>query len=879
MSIFKVYYPINQSTGSPFIEHGPNVNNESGFYFNAQGGNNIGINTGSAAYNVNYGTTAVSNTWQMIEGIIPDPATSNIMSYYVNGTVMKSESTQSGTTITKTLYINGRAGTSSVSYNTYLAELIIYNIGLTTSQRQQVEGYLAHKWGLVPPPPTIPLTIPGCQLWLDGADPAGTGVVPANGTTISTWVDKSGNGKNSTATGTSTYLSGGGINFTGSSYFLNQTFSQNLSQRSIFIVMQETSRSIYSGILTFIPTPNSGSDQSLLTVETSNGLQFFGGDSGYSSVLGNSSLIAKGIYNDNMSVTTGSGYFNGTNSTNVNASSAAGTCSGYTVGGRWQSGSISGSYRLNGVVHEILFYNRPLTNNERQTIEQYLSRKWGIGSSSIPSTHPFYSIRPHLRTFQPIDVPGCQLWLDAMDTTTLTGSNPVTAWRDKSSNAYSFTGTGAVFSNFISSERRSLFFNGSSYLTNNSMSITNPFTVFTVAYQTTSTASTYQRMLNGLSNTNYDYHLFVGCFDSNVATFIANGSSWNDVNANNPPTRSFLTGTLICSTVSVGTITTYVNGITLDTKSGNTLPTFTGLNIGGGYGTLTNVGGQPWNGHISEILVFNSVLTTSQRQQVEGYLAHKWGLSLSVPSTHPFKSFPPASLPFSPRNISGVTLWLDAADQSSLTFSSGSNLSIWKDKSGYENNFSLTSGTTSNINDGGYSVVNFPSGAIMSSANQITFTTSSAFFIVSKLTSLSASTISMVVGFTNINGGDLTFVRYNPSAILNGTAATTTNENDLGNNNYYVNGTFNPSTFGSNYYLNTYSIIGTVSPITSGTSYLTLSSAFSSRYFIGNIAEFLYYPTGLTSSQRQQVEGYLAHKWGLSASLPATHPYKKFPPP
>jgi hypothetical protein len=137
----------------------------------------------------------------------------------------------------------------------------------------------------------------------------------------------------------------------------------------------------------------------------------------------------------------------------------------------------------------------------------------------------------------------------------------------------------------------------------------------------------------------------------------------------------------------------------------------------------------------------------------------------------------------------------------------------------------------------------------------------------------------MVVGFTNINGGDLTFVRYNPSAILNGTAATTTNENDLGNNNYYVNGTFNPSTFGSNYYLNTYSIIGTVSPITSGTSYLTLSSAFSSRYFIGNIAEFLYYPTGLTSSQRQQVEGYLAHKWGLSASLPATHPYKKFPPP
>lgn len=235
-------------------------------------------------------------------------------------------------------------------------------------------------------------------------------------------------------------------------------------------------------------------------------------------------------------------------------------------------------------------------------------------------------------------------------------------------------------------------------------------------------------------------------------------------------------------------------------------------------------------------------------------------------------------LPFNPASIPGCQLWLDAADTSSILVDSSSNVSLWIDKSSYENNFSLTSGTTSKINDGGYSVINFPSGATMSSAKQITFTTSSAFFIVSKLTSLSASTISMVVGFTNMYDGDYTFVRYNPSTILNGTAATTTNERDVGNNNYYVNGTFNPSTFGSNYYLNTYSIIGTVSPTTSGTSYLTLSSAFSSRYFIGNIAEFLYYPTGLTTIQRQKVEGYLANKWGLKTSLPSNHPYKSASP-
>ena len=44
-----------------------------------------------------------------------------------------------------------------------------------------------------------PSVISGCQLWLDGADPAGTGILPANGATVSTWADKSGNGFNATA--------------------------------------------------------------------------------------------------------------------------------------------------------------------------------------------------------------------------------------------------------------------------------------------------------------------------------------------------------------------------------------------------------------------------------------------------------------------------------------------------------------------------------------------------------------------------------------------------------------------------------------------------------------------------------------------------------
>jgi hypothetical protein len=36
----------------------------------------------------------------------------------------------------------------------------------------------------------VPTSITGCQLWLDGNDPAGTGTPPANGAGIATWVNK-----------------------------------------------------------------------------------------------------------------------------------------------------------------------------------------------------------------------------------------------------------------------------------------------------------------------------------------------------------------------------------------------------------------------------------------------------------------------------------------------------------------------------------------------------------------------------------------------------------------------------------------------------------------------------------------------------------------
>jgi hypothetical protein len=44
---------------------------------------------------------------------------------------------------------------------------------------------------------------------------------------------------------------------------------------------------------------------------------------------------------------------------------------------------------------------------------------------------------------------------------------------------------------------------------------------------------------------------------------------------------------------------------------------------------------------VAEHLVFNRTLTTTERQDIEGYLAWKWGLQANLPSGHPYKNAAP----------------------------------------------------------------------------------------------------------------------------------------------------------------------------------------------------------------------------------------------
>ena len=84
-----------------------------------------------------------------------------------------------------------------------------------------------------------------------------------------------------------------------------------------------------------------------------------------------------------------------------------------------------------------------------------------------------------------------------------------------------------------------------------------------------------------------------------------------------------------------------------DTSSSLTVdgqtPTVGGAGAGAPSGELTIgagiAGADRWlNGDLAELIITRTAPTTDERQRIEGYPAHKWGLAASLPSTHPYKS-------------------------------------------------------------------------------------------------------------------------------------------------------------------------------------------------------------------------------------------------
>lgn len=483
--------------------------------------------------------------------------------------------------------------------------------------------------------------------------------------------------------------------------------------------------------------------------------------------------------------------------------------------------------------------------------------------------------------FSPTQLPGCVLWLDAADSSTLTlsGSN-VTQWNDKSGNATNATplATAPVYSN-----NSNVVFTGSQLLTTTLSSILNTQTAFVIGSVSSSNKMDFLGVQTSAATTGIQ--LLVDNYLPKVTIFggalVANGTT---VSSN---TRFMFETTYNAGSTSF----VYSNGTETGTKTSSTTLTGTGtITVGGYYYTSSPpVADELLIGTINEILIYNAVLTTAHRQQVEGYLAWKWGLSSSIPATHPFKLLRPFGRPFSPLDVSGCALWLDAADQSTVTLS-GTNVTQWNDKSGAGTN--ATAGTST------YPVYQSTGGP--NSMPIITLRGSNDYFTVSNNFSPAqypdlCYLIAMRIATTQpgTSGGILSTHNGTTYARSLGIGDTGNylQQGVFGNAYNVVGGNVTESWMlaGLQYYSNTATAATMYQNGTATTGYAPSTGSNTAGFKIGaytasvlnanvDVGEILVYGASLTLAQRQLLEGYLANKWSTISTLPATHPFKRYPP-
>lgn len=224
-----------------------------------------------------------------------------------------------------------------------------------------------------------------------------------------------------------------------------------------------------------------------------------------------------------------------------------------------------------------------------------------------------------------------------------------------------------------------------------------------------------------------------------------------------------------------------------------------------------------------------------------------------------------------PYSISGLQLWLDAADTSTIIESSGS-VSQWNDKSGNGNNATQGSGsnqpTTGTVTQNGKNVIDFDGNdyLILPSALYSIPNGDHTIFFISKQDAMSAERlISAAASGTTRHSAEYTAagnIVYFNNASFNNVQAS-------------INETaFNVIGFGKSGTTQFIQINnGTAVTDNAGTNisgidlyYIAVNQLASSGFLDGNIAEIIIYNRALSAAEKILVYQYLGAKWGITLS-------------
>jgi len=771
------------------------------------------------------------NQWINIQATLDGTNLSTFINGNLIGTVQTGPSRDSGNA-----YRIGRRFDVSWYVIGEIGEVRIYNYPLT--QAQVTTDYLESVNTFI----FDPTIISGCQLWFDGADPLGNRTEPSNGTSVTTWVDKSENRYNTSAVnGNPTYTSNSGIIFDGSSYFNlpNNAMPYGDSSYSIFIVAKAT----YGAII------NGG----------------FNNDNGYPN-------LSTRYYGTSINVTWWHGNdYNITESTsdiclfntaygsggNMTATYNGIVLTSYSPPGvtRTQAntnnfiGSLDGGgTTLSGTISEILVFNINLDIIQRQFIEGSLAWKWGL-QTQLPSNHPYYNNAPPTNNSGPV------ILLKAKD---YSGSG---AWHDKSGHGRDATLENGVIAK--NSDGNGIVLDGSTNWIFPNVAVGNSWTA-SVWWKNTGNPIGWNGGIGACiltQITNGDVNLAIGD--------IINGGLNNGVYAGGGAwTGGWYTGSSFSFTNGKWTniqvtwdgtnMSTFINGSLI----GTLLLGGIGVDSGNNYRI-----GHRWDtdsymiGEIGEVRIYNYPLTPKQ---------------VSADYLSSYDTFM-----FNPTSITGCQLWLDGADTSSLVLS-GSSVTQWKDKSGLHNNTTSVSGTAPKYSPGsglvftGNGLLNLPDSSIPYSDS------SYSIYIVSSRAYNASGPMSPIICSGSLAGTNSNLnIFYRETAISTDWYASeilsplgnSINSKIVYSSLYQSGSTCNVYFNGGNHLSDT---LGTRSQTNNNNALGGRTDGYA--YMTGTISEILVYNTNHTTYQRQIVEGYLSWKWNLQSQLPNTHPFYNSPP-
>jgi hypothetical protein len=259
------------------------------------------------------------------------------------------------------------------------------------------------------------------------------------------------------------------------------------------------------------------------------------------------------------------------------------------------------------------------------------------------------------------------LWLDAADASTVTTvSGAVSQWNDKSGGATNFTqGTAgarpATGSATLNGRNVLTFDGGDTLLAGDALDNVwtgAAFHLFCVAKNddvTSSNGAILTKTAGGADNQrSFAYYIRTSKLQL-VAHYDLIGGNFSIVDGSTSVSNSAWTiGTAAYTSTGTGTAdTTSRVQMTVDgADQTEVVSAFAGnlgtiqngtaqLAVGSLAGTAGTLNGVPLTGAIGEIIVTASVLSTLNRQRIEGYLAHKWGLTANLPNDHPYKTVGP----------------------------------------------------------------------------------------------------------------------------------------------------------------------------------------------------------------------------------------------